>query len=127
MAFDDTGLGTIQVEAPDAAEPSDAALWLEATSGASASFGVIYDRHKAAVFRHAHASTASVPAAEEIVAIVFLEAWRRRDSIRFVDGSLLPWLLDTTSDLAGGGNRVRRRHRHHLSMLAPAPAHRTAV
>jgi DNA-directed RNA polymerase specialized sigma24 family protein len=127
MAIQDTGLGTIPVGASDVTEPLDAALWLEATSGMSASFGAIYDRHKEAVFRHAYGRTTSVSAAEEIVAIVFLEAWRRRDAIRFVDGSLLPWLIDTTIDLAGGANRTRRRHRRGLSMLTPALGDRTAV
>lgn len=107
---------------------SDAALWLEASSGTEASFGVVYDRYRARVFRRAYAQVSNVADAEDIVAIVFLEAWRRRRSVRFVDGSLLPWLLLVTTNVTLNTQRSARRHRRLLAALPPAehvgdPAH----
>ncbi|WP_022889683.1 RNA polymerase sigma factor [Agromyces italicus] len=103
---------------------TDAALWLEATSGTEASFGVVYDRYRARVFRRAYAQVHDVSDAEDIVAVVFLEAWRRRGDVRFVDGSLLPWLLVVTTNVTLNTQRAARRHKR---LLAAIPAARHAV
>jgi len=103
---------------------TDAALWLEATSGTEASFGVVYDRYRARVFRRAFAQVQNVSDAEDIVAVVFLEAWRRRKDVRFVDGSLLPWLLVVTTNVTLNTQRAARRHKR---LLAAIPAAEHAV
>ena len=99
---------------------TDAALWLEATSGTEASFGVVYDRYRARVFRRAFAQVQNVSDAEDIVAVVFLEAWRRRKDVRFVDGSLLPWLLVVTTNVTLNTQRAARRHRRLLAAVPVA-------
>ncbi|WP_396133584.1 RNA polymerase sigma factor [Arthrobacter sp. 1088] len=38
--------------------------------------------------------------AEDATAAAFLELWRRREGVRLVDGSILPWLLVTTTNTA---------------------------
>ncbi|GAA4167308.1 RNA polymerase sigma factor [Gryllotalpicola koreensis] len=101
-------------------DESDAALWLEVLSGTTASFGVIYDRHRRQVFRKAFVMTGDVSDAEEVVAIVFLEVWRRRKDVRIVEGSLLPWLYTTAGLVALNLERAKRRHRIALAKL-PAP------
>lgn len=58
--------------------------------------------------------------AEDLTAVVFLELWRRRDSARFVDRSLLPWLLVTAGNVARNATRSRRRYEKFLAKL-PAP------
>lgn len=103
---------------------TDAALWLEATSGTEASFGVVYDRYRARIFRRAYAQVRDVSDAEDIVAVVFLEAWRRRKDVRFVDGSLLPWLLVVTTNVTLNTQRAARRHKR---LLAAIPVARHAV
>jgi RNA polymerase sigma-70 factor (ECF subfamily) len=104
-------------------DESDAALWLETLSGTTASFGVIYDRHRRQVFRKAFVLTGDVSDAEEVVAVVFLEVWRRRKDVRIVEGSLLPWLYTTTGLVALNLERAKRRHRIALAKLpAPLPA-----
>jgi RNA polymerase sigma-70 factor (ECF subfamily) len=50
---------------------------------------------------------------------VFLEAWRHRGSIRVVDGSVLPWLLVTATNVARNHKRGLRRYRAALTRLAP--------
>ncbi|MCD2441602.1 RNA polymerase sigma factor [Agromyces sp. SYSU K20354] len=99
---------------------TDAALWLEATSGTEASFGVVYDRYRVRILRRAYAQVLDVADAEDIVAIVFLEAWRRRKDVRFVDGSLLPWLLVVTTNVTLNSQRAMRRHRRLLASIPTA-------
>ena len=101
---------------------SDAVLWLEATSGTEASFGVVYDRYRARIFRKAYSRVLDRTDAEDVVAVVFLEAWRRRRDVRFVDGSLLPWLLVVTTNVSLNTERSGRRYRRLLAKL-PAAEH----
>lgn len=103
-------------------ESSDAALWLEAVSGTESSFGVIYDRYRRLIFRKAYAHIRDVHDAEDVVAMVFLEAWRKRSDVRFVDGSLRPWLLVVTVNVTLNRERSNRRYRRLLSKL-PAGEH----
>jgi RNA polymerase sigma factor (sigma-70 family) len=110
---------------------TDAALWLEATSGTEASFGVVYDRYRARIFRKAYSRVLDRTDAEDVVAIVFLEAWRRRREVRFVDGSLLPWLLVVTTNVSLNAARSGRRYRRLLAKLPAAeyaadPSHEVA-
>lgn len=97
----------------------DAQLWLEAISGTGASFAAIYNRHKRRVFRKAYSRVRHVAEAEDITAMVFLEAWRNRHKVRIVDGSLLPWLLVVTSNVSLNSERARRRYRRLLARLPP--------
>lgn len=99
---------------------SDAAEWARAVAGDGEAFGRIFDRHRDRVRRH---GTRLVPVAadvDDLVALTFLEAWRRRRSVRVVDGSVLPWLLVTASNVARNQQRAARRHRALLAKLPPA-------
>ncbi|THG33252.1 RNA polymerase sigma factor [Naasia lichenicola] len=93
---------------------SDAVLWLEATSGTEASFAALFRRHQTRVFRKAYARVQDVADAEDIVAIVFLEAWRNRAKVRIVEGSILPWLLTVTTYVTLNTARSARRYRRLL-------------
>ena len=55
--------------------------------------------------------------ADDIVSIAFLEAWRRADAVRFVDGSMLPWLLVTATNTARNLARSGRRYHTMLNRL----------
>lgn len=98
----------------------DEALWARAVVGDGEAFGVVFDRHKARVRRHAVGLVSVAADAEDVLAIVFLEAWRKRDAIRFVDGSILPWLLRTATFTASNLARASRRYRQALQRLPPA-------
>ncbi|MCC6497017.1 MAG: RNA polymerase sigma factor [Propionibacteriaceae bacterium] len=99
---------------------TDEQVWLGVLEGDSAAFGLIWDRHRDRVFRHLLGAGAEVSDAEELAAVAFLELWRRRGSIRFVDGSLLPWLLVTASNVARNARRSRGRYQAFLARL-PRP------
>lgn len=100
-------------------EDSDAGLWASAVAGDGEAFGVIYDRHRDRVFGHALRLVASLPDAEDVTAMVFLEAWRRRDSVRMVHGSVVAWLLVTANNIVRNHARSQRRYRHFLARLPP--------
>ncbi len=99
---------------------SDEQVWISVLDGDSAAFGLIWDRHRDRVFRHLLGAGVGVSDAEELSAVAFLELWRRRGSIRFVDGSLLPWLLVTASNVARNARRSRARYQGFLAGL-PRP------
>lgn len=102
--------------------PSDSSLWLEAVAGTESSFGMVYDRYKHVIYRAALARVANMNDAEDVVAIVFLEAWRKRAEVRFVDGSLRPWLLVVMVNVTLSHQRSTRRYRRLLAKLPPADA-----
>ncbi|RDV44903.1 hypothetical protein DOE76_09160 [Leifsonia sp. ku-ls] len=104
----------------DSGEVADSALWLEASSGTERSFAVLFDRYRTRVFRKAYAQVRSVADAEDVVALVFLEAWRNRAKVRIVDGSLLPWLLTVTNYVLLNQARTARRYSRLLAAM-PAP------
>lgn len=101
-------------------DDSDEAVWARVTTGDARAFGVVWDRHHARVFRHLRASAPTADA-EDLTAMTFLELWRRRRAVRFVDGSLLPWLIVTARNVARNASRAARRYERFLAAL-PAPA-----
>lgn len=77
---------------------SDEVLWSQVVNGDGDAFGVLFDRHHDRVWRHA-LKVLSVPhVAEDVTAVVFYEAWRRRADVRVVNDSILPWLLVTANN-----------------------------
>lgn len=93
--------------------------WSQAQRGIGEGFGRIFDRHRDRVYRHVLRLVPVAADADDAVAIVFLEAWRRRDDARLVDGSLLPWLLVTATKITQNLQRSARRHRALLAKLPP--------
>ena len=104
-------------------ETYDEADWSAALSGDGEGFGRLFDRHRDRVYRHSIRLVPVVADADDVVAVVFLEAWRRRAEVRFVDGSLLPWLLVTATNAAANLSRSSRRHRALLDRLPPGEHH----
>jgi RNA polymerase sigma-70 factor (ECF subfamily) len=99
----------------------DEDVWHDVLEGDARRFGLIWDRHRDRVLRHLLKTGAFSADAEDLTAIVFLELWRRRASVRFVDGSLLPWLIVTASNVARNATRSRNRYRAFLAKLPPPP------
>lgn len=98
-------------------ESGEAALWLRSLNGDGEAFGRVFDRHRGRVFRHAYRLCGERHDAEDVMSAAFLELWRRRDSVRLVEGSVLPWLLVTTTNLARNSKRSVFRYRRLLSSL----------
>jgi RNA polymerase sigma factor (sigma-70 family) len=100
---------------------TDAESWTAALAGDSAAFADIFDRHADRVLQHAVRLVPSAEDAKDVVGIAFLQAWRKRRQVRFVDGSLLPWLLVTATHTARNISRAQRRYQRVLERIPPSP------
>ena len=96
---------------------SDTADWQAAIAGEGEAFGRVFDRHRDRVYRHSYRLVSTPSDADDAVAITFFEAWRKRDRVRFVDDSVLPWLLVTATNVSRNLSRSSRRHRALLERL----------
>lgn len=101
----------------DVTEESDAALWSRARGGDGRAFGALFDRHRDRMLRSASRSLGDPTDAEDAVAATFLELWRRRERVRLVDDSLLPWLFATCGNVVRNLQRSRRRYRAFLARV----------
>ncbi|GAA2972656.1 RNA polymerase sigma-70 factor (ECF subfamily) [Microbacterium terrae] len=100
----------------------DASDWARVRAGDSVALAALFDRHEARLFRHACRLLTAREDAKDAVVIAFYELWRKRASVRLVDGSPLPWLLNTVSNSARNLERSSRRYR---ALIARAPEPRS--
>lgn len=98
-------------------EADDGGLWERSLQGETDAFGLLFDRHRDRVFRHAYRLSGQRHDAEAILSMAFLQLWRRRLKVRLVDGSVLPWLLVTTTNVARNSRRSAFRYRTLLDSL----------
>jgi len=98
-------------------EADDGGLWARSLKGEGEAFGLLFDRHRDRVFRHAYRLSGERHDAEDIMSTAFLELWRRRLKVRLVEGSVLPWLLVTTTNVARNSKRTAFRYRKLLESL----------
>ena len=96
----------------------DAALWERVRAGDESALGALFDRHEARLFRHACRLLTAREDAKDAVTIAFFELWRKRAAVRVVEGSPLPWLLNTVSNSARNLERSGRRYR---ALIAHTP------
>lgn len=99
-------------------DDGDAGLWARVRDGDDAALAALFDRHEARLFRHARRLLTSREDAKDAVTIAFFELWRKRESVRLVEGSPLPWLLNAVSHSARNLERAGRRYR---ALLERAP------
>ena len=95
----------------------EAERWSAALAGSGEAFAWLFDLHRDRVYRHALRMLGNVHDAEDVTAGAFFELWRRRDAVTLVGGSVLPWLLVTTSNLSRNAARSLRRYRSLLRSL----------
>lgn len=104
----------------------EATAWAAVLGNDGDAFVAIFDQHRDRVYRQAFRMTADVHDAEDVTAGAFLELWRRRKAVRVVDGSVLPWLLVTTTNLARNLTRGLRRYRTLIAALPRADVAQSA-
>ncbi|TQK20866.1 RNA polymerase sigma-70 factor (ECF subfamily) [Microbacterium sp. SLBN-154] len=108
-----------------ATQRTEQALWARAAGGEGDAFGELFDLHRDRVFRHGYRILRDTHDAEDAAAVAFLELWRRRRQVRLVEGSPLPWLLVTTTNVCLNLSRAKRRYRDFLVTLphgTPVPS-----
>ncbi|MGH8989264.1 MAG: RNA polymerase sigma factor [Acidimicrobiales bacterium] len=91
--------------------------WSECLAGTGQAFAALFDMHRGRVYRYGRRLGTIAQDAEDVAAGAFLELWRRLTSVRLVDGSVLPWLLITTSNLSRNTTRSLRRYRAFIRSL----------
>ncbi|MGI5380679.1 RNA polymerase sigma factor [Streptomyces sp. CA-251387] len=97
----------------------DISLRARVRAGDPAAFGQIFDEHARAVYRHAVRWTGDWAAAEDVVSLTFLEAWRLRRKLLPDGESLQPWLLGIATNVLRNTARAARRHQKALTQLPP--------
>lgn len=99
-------------------DDSDAGVWARVRAGDDVALALLFDRYEARLFRHAWRLLSSREDAKDAITIAFFELWRKRETVRLVEGSPLPWLLNTVALSARNLERSGRRYR---ALLDRAP------
>ena len=94
--------------------------WQRSLAGDGHAFAVIFDLHYPRVHRHIVWANGSTDDVDDLAAATFMELWRKRDRVRLIDESVLPWLLVTAGNMARNGKRAQHRYRKLLATL-PTP------
>lgn len=97
-------------------EPDDESLWRRVRAGDATAFGLVFERYGDAIYRFCLRRTGESATAEDLVSIVFLEAWRRRDKDLPAD-KVLPWLYGIATNVTRNEWRSRRRYAAALARL----------
>jgi RNA polymerase sigma-70 factor (ECF subfamily) len=100
-------------------ELEDSVLWVRAGNGDAGAFGMLFERHAKAIYNYCFRCVGDWSAAEDLLSIVFLEAWRRRDK-QLPPGKVLPWLYGIATNVVRNRRRSERRYRAALARV-PAP------
>ncbi len=100
-------------------EPDDSTPWSRVRTGHAKAFGLLFERHARTIYNYCFRRVGDWAAAEDLLSIVFLEAWRRRD-IPLPAGKELPWLLGVSTNVVRNRRRSERRHAAALKRV-PVP------
>ena len=103
----------------DDSETSDVELWKRVAERDDVdAFACLFDRHASTIYNYAFRRNGDWSAAEEIVAVTFLEAWRRRGVVALDGDSARPWLLGVATNALRNLWRTRRRYGAAVDRLA---------
>lgn len=104
-----------------AVAPDNSVLWSRSRAGDADAFGLLFERHARTIYNYCFRRVGDWTAAEDLVSIVFLEAWRRRGK-SLPPGKELPWLLGIAINVVRNRRRSERRYAAALSRVAPPRA-----
>ena len=88
---------------------TDEKLLQQSVDGDRRAFGTLHDRHSRIVYAVAITATRNPADAEEVSSDTFFTLWKKRATVRFTDGSALPWLIATARYQAMNHQRARFR------------------
>jgi RNA polymerase sigma-70 factor (ECF subfamily) len=100
-------------------EPSDADLWARSRAGEGDAFGLLFDRHARLIYNFCFRRIGNRESAQDMLSMVFLEAWRRREKELPAD-KVLPWLYGIATNVVRHQHRSERRFAAALARL-PRP------
>ncbi|HEV7722419.1 MAG TPA: RNA polymerase sigma factor [Iamia sp.] len=107
--------------APEPDPPDDAELWRRIRADDADAFGLLFARHGPRIHGYVLRRSGDPTVAEDVTAVVFLEAWRRRGSVTLDQPSALPWLYGVAGNVTRRWHRSRRRHHAALARLSSLP------
>jgi DNA-directed RNA polymerase specialized sigma24 family protein len=107
-----------------AMQVDDSVLWSRAQNGDRDAFGMLFERHGPTIYNYCFRRVGNWATAEDLLSIVFLEAWRRLDK-SLPSGKELPWLLGIATNVVRNGRRSERRYAAALRRV-PEPRSRLA-
>lgn len=90
-------------------ERDDDALWRDVRQGQSDAMAVLFRRHADVLYNYCFRRVGNWSTAEELVSIVFLEAWRRRKA-DVQPGMVLAWLYGIATNVVRNRRRSERRY-----------------
>jgi len=102
-------------------ELDDSTLWTRAGAGDRDAFALLFDRHAKAIYNYCFRRVGDWSAAEDLLSVVFLEAWRRRHK-DLPPGKALPWLYGIATNVVRNRRRSERRYRAALARVPASPA-----
>lgn len=97
---------------------SDADLWARSRAGDAEAFGLLFERYASPIYNFCFRRIGNQATAQELLSIVFLEAWRRRNKSLPAD-KVLPWLYGIATNIVRHQRRSERRFAAALSRLPP--------
>ena len=100
-------------------ERSDTGIWNRVRAGDAQAFAMLFERHAEAIYNYCFRRIGKWESAEDLMSIVFLEAWRRR-SIELPENKILPWLYGVAGNVVRNEARSQRRFAAALRRL-PEP------
>ena len=103
---------------------SDESLLQASANGDQRAFSELYERHARTIYNYLFRRLADWSEAEDLTAVVFLEAFRRRSEVVVVEGKLLPWLYGIATNVLRNRRRALWRHRHLVAAVGETAGHR---
>ena len=92
-----------------AVEVDDSVRWSRARWGDSEAFGMLFERHARTIYNFCFRRVGGWRSAQDLVSIVFLQAWRRVDK-QLPRGKELPWLFGIATNVVRNRRRAERRY-----------------
>ena len=117
---------------------SDADLWARSRAGDAEAFGLLFERYARPIYNFCYRRIGNQATAQELLSIVFLEAWRRRNKSLPAD-KVLPWLYGIATNIVRDSAR-RAKYRDDVPLqdesegssdvpvsTTPQPAHQAEI
>ena len=100
-------------------KPSDSDLWAQSRVGDAEAFGALFERYARLIYNYCFRRVADRETAQDLLSIVFLEAWRHRRKELPAD-KVLPWLYGIATNVVRHQHRSQRRYAAALGRLPAA-------
>jgi RNA polymerase sigma factor (sigma-70 family) len=97
----------------------DRDLWAQSREDDSQAFGEIFERNSRSIYNYLFRRCGDWAEAEDLMSIVFLEAWRKRREVELSHDSALPFLFGVATNVLRNRRRTEFRYRAALERMPP--------